>query len=76
MSKRIVAIGRTEDGTTTIYAPVQKPVGLYAAHAVRLWSELGVLVEMVEAANVPGTAARIASAKEACENFRMFWIGE
>ena len=77
MTKQIVAIGRTEDGATNIiYAPVKKPVGTYATHAQALWSELDALTAMVEAANVPGTEKRIASARLACENFKSYWENE
>ncbi len=54
MTKRIIAVGRTVNcTTTTIYAPVQQAVSLYAAHAVRLWSELDALAAMAEASS-PG----------------------
>lgn len=75
MPKTIIAIGRTEHGsTTTTYAHTRRTAGQVMSHAVRLWSNLAALAAMCEAANIPGMSERLEMAHDACQEFHNYWM--
>ena len=75
MTKHIIATGRTKASHTTITTAPFVPSGQYAGHALKLWSNLAVLVAMVKATNPTdaGLINQLDKCKEACADFSDFW---